>query len=48
MVGEQDELEITTKVLGQKGGYSITYVLHKQEASGEIAAEGRRSFLVII
>ncbi|XP_030447206.1 uncharacterized protein LOC115670149 [Syzygium oleosum] len=38
-----DELEITSKVLGQKGGYSATIVLLRNKATGEIIAEGRHS-----
>lgn len=39
----QDELEITSKFLGQKGGYFGTLVLLKNKATGEIVAEGRHS-----
>lgn len=39
----QDELEITSKVLGQRGGYSGTVVLFKNKATGEVIAEGRHS-----
>lgn len=39
----QDELEITSKVLGQKGGYFATIVLMRNKATGEIIAEGRHS-----
>ncbi|XP_020423071.1 acyl-coenzyme A thioesterase 13 isoform X2 [Prunus persica] len=38
-----DELEITSKRLGQKGGYSGTSVLMRNKATGEIVAEGRHS-----
>ncbi|XP_068338584.1 uncharacterized protein [Pyrus communis] len=38
-----DELEITSKRLGQRGRYSGTYVLLRNKASGEIIAEGRHS-----
>ncbi|XP_050237952.1 uncharacterized protein LOC126687434 [Mercurialis annua] len=38
-----DELEITGKVLGRKGGYAGTSVLVKNKATGEIIAEGRHS-----
>ncbi|KAL3719970.1 hypothetical protein ACJRO7_004888 [Eucalyptus globulus] len=38
-----DELEITSKVLGQKGGFSATIVLVRNKATGEIIAEGRHS-----
>lgn len=41
--GKQDELEIISKVLGHKGGYSGTYVLLKNKATGEVVAEGRHS-----
>ncbi|XP_062085120.1 uncharacterized protein LOC133791209 isoform X2 [Humulus lupulus] len=41
MVG--DELEITSRVLGQKGGYSGTVVLLKNKVTGELIAEGRHS-----
>ncbi|KAJ9698607.1 hypothetical protein PVL29_007596 [Vitis rotundifolia] len=39
----EDELEITSKFLGQKGGYYGTLVLLKNKATGEIVAEGRHS-----
>ncbi|XVE59372.1 hypothetical protein DITRI_Ditri05aG0041400 [Diplodiscus trichospermus] len=38
-----DELEITSKVLGQRGGYSGTVVLVRNKATGELIAEGRHS-----
>ncbi|KAI3429046.1 uncharacterized protein J3R85_008679 [Psidium guajava] len=38
-----DELEITSKVLGQKGSYCATIVLMRNKATGEIIAEGRHS-----
>ncbi|XP_068338587.1 uncharacterized protein [Pyrus communis] len=38
-----DELEITSKRLGQRGRYSGTHVLLRNKASGEIIAEGRHS-----
>ncbi|OAY24478.1 acyl-coenzyme A thioesterase 13 [Manihot esculenta] len=38
-----DELEITSKVLGRKGGYAGTIVLVKNKATGELIAEGRHS-----
>ncbi|CAL1402212.1 unnamed protein product [Linum trigynum] len=38
-----DELEITSKVLGRKGGYAGTVVLVKNKLSGELIAEGRHS-----
>lgn len=39
----QDELEITSKVLGQKGGYAGTVVIVKNKATGLLIAEGRHS-----
>ncbi|KAF8397339.1 hypothetical protein HHK36_016252 [Tetracentron sinense] len=38
-----DELEITSRILGQKGGYSGTIVLLRNKATREIIAEGRHS-----
>ncbi|XP_004490572.1 uncharacterized protein [Cicer arietinum] len=38
-----DELEITSRLLGRKGGYSGTIVLVKNKATGELIAEGRHS-----
>ncbi|KAH1214332.1 hypothetical protein GmHk_14G042087 [Glycine max] len=38
-----DELEITSRLLGSKGGYSGTIVLLKNKATGELIAEGRHS-----
>ncbi|KAJ9146760.1 hypothetical protein P3X46_028990 [Hevea brasiliensis] len=38
-----DELEVTSKVLGRKGGYAGTIVLVKNKATGELIAEGRHS-----
>ncbi|XP_031255232.1 acyl-coenzyme A thioesterase 13-like [Pistacia vera] len=38
-----EELEITARVLGQRGGYSGTIVLVKNKATGEPIAEGRHS-----
>ncbi|XP_059430802.1 uncharacterized protein LOC132164327 [Corylus avellana] len=38
-----DELEITSRVLGQRGAYSGTIVLMRNKATGEIIAEGRHS-----
>ncbi|KAJ0021581.1 hypothetical protein Pint_32600 [Pistacia integerrima] len=38
-----EELEITARVLGQRGGYSGTIVLVKNKATGETIAEGRHS-----
>lgn len=39
----QDELEITSKKLGQRGRYLGTIVLLRNKATGEIIAEGRHS-----
>ncbi|PON62793.1 HotDog domain containing protein [Trema orientale] len=39
----KDELEITSRALGQNGGYSGTSVLLKNKATGELIAEGRHS-----
>ncbi|KAB1225774.1 Acyl-coenzyme A thioesterase 13 [Morella rubra] len=38
-----DELEITSRVLGQRGRYSGTIVLIRNKATGEVIAEGRHS-----
>ncbi|KAK8601649.1 hypothetical protein V6N13_058666 [Hibiscus sabdariffa] len=38
-----DELEIRSKVLGQKGSYCGTIVLIRNKATGELIAEGRHS-----
>ncbi|KAF7833744.1 acyl-coenzyme A thioesterase 13 [Senna tora] len=38
-----DELEITSRLLGRKGGYSGTVVLLRNKATGELVAEGRHS-----
>ncbi|KAK9940717.1 hypothetical protein M0R45_017360 [Rubus argutus] len=38
-----DELEITTKMLGQRGAYSGTIVLLRNKATEELIAEGRHS-----
>ncbi|PRQ34386.1 putative acyl-CoA hydrolase [Rosa chinensis] len=38
-----DDLEISSKVLGKKGGYSGTLVLMRNKATGEVIAEGRHS-----
>ncbi|EXC01494.1 hypothetical protein L484_022071 [Morus notabilis] len=40
---QKDELEITSRLLGRKEGYSGTTVLMKNKATGEIIAEGRHS-----
>lgn len=39
----QDELEITSKIIGQRGAYSGTTVLLRKKAGGETVAEGRHS-----
>ncbi|XP_028792076.1 acyl-coenzyme A thioesterase 13 [Neltuma alba] len=38
-----DELEITSRLLGRKGGYSGTIVHLRNKATGELIAEGRHS-----
>ncbi|GMI97156.1 hypothetical protein like AT2G29590 [Hibiscus trionum] len=38
-----DELEITSKALGQRGSYSGTIVHVRNKATGELIAEGRHS-----
>ncbi|CAB4282318.1 unnamed protein product [Prunus armeniaca] len=38
-----DELEITSRVLGQRGGYSGMIVLMRNKVTGEVIAEGRHS-----
>ncbi|XP_068644469.1 uncharacterized protein [Aristolochia californica] len=38
-----DELEIVSKTLGHKGGYSGTSVLVRNKVTGELIAEGRHS-----
>ncbi|KAJ6817913.1 uncharacterized protein M6B38_409810 [Iris pallida] len=38
-----DELEISSKVLGNKGGFSGTHVIIKNRKNGEIVAEGRHT-----
>ncbi|KAK8598563.1 hypothetical protein V6N13_094529 [Hibiscus sabdariffa] len=38
-----DELEISSKALGQRGNYSGTIVLVRNKATGELIAEGRHS-----
>ncbi|KAK4278610.1 hypothetical protein QN277_016436 [Acacia crassicarpa] len=38
-----DELEITSRLLGRKGGYSGTIVTLRNKATGELIAEGRHS-----
>ncbi|GMY10952.1 acyl-coenzyme A thioesterase 13-like [Fagus crenata] len=38
-----DELELTSRVLGQSGGYSGTVVLIRNKVTGEVIAEGRHS-----
>ena len=39
----QDELEITSRALGQRGGYFGTVVVIRNKTTGEIIAEGRHS-----
>ena len=39
----QDELEITSRALGHRGGYFGTVVVIRNKTTGEIIAEGRRS-----
>ncbi|XP_070674311.1 uncharacterized protein [Malus domestica] len=39
----QDELEITSKSLGQRGRYSGVSILMRNKATGEMIAEGRHS-----
>lgn len=43
LAGGQDELEITSRVLGRKGAYTGTIVLLKNRRTGEMVAEGRHS-----
>ncbi|KAJ4807584.1 Acyl-coenzyme A thioesterase 13 [Rhynchospora pubera] len=38
-----DELEILSRVLGHKGGYSGTHVLLRNKTTGQVIAEGRHS-----
>ncbi|CAN0854694.1 Acyl-coenzyme A thioesterase 13 [Linum grandiflorum] len=38
-----DELEITSRVLGRKGGYAGTVVVVKNKLTGELIAQGRNS-----
>ncbi|KAF3329929.1 acyl-coenzyme A thioesterase 13 [Carex littledalei] len=38
-----DELEIRSRVLGHKGGYSGTHVLLRNKVTGQVIAEGRHS-----
>ncbi|GMP89578.1 hypothetical protein CsSME_00041088 [Camellia sinensis var. sinensis] len=40
-----DELEITSRVLGQRGGCSGTIILIRYKATGKVVAEGRHSLL---
>ncbi|KAG7010519.1 Acyl-coenzyme A thioesterase 13 [Cucurbita argyrosperma subsp. argyrosperma] len=42
-----DELEIVSRLLGQKGRYSGTSVVIKNKGTGEIVAEGRHSLFSI-
>ncbi|MBA0735616.1 hypothetical protein Gogos_019450 [Gossypium gossypioides] len=39
----KDELEITSKALGERGGYAGTLVHIRNKATGELIAEGRHS-----
>lgn len=39
----QEELEINSRVLGHKRGYSGTQVILRKKKTGEIVAEGRHS-----
>lgn len=39
----QDELKITAKALGRRGGYGAGSVIVRNKATGEIIAEGRHS-----
>ncbi|CAI9301252.1 unnamed protein product [Lactuca saligna] len=38
-----DEMEISGKLLGRKGGYRGTLIIFKKKATGEMIAEGRHS-----
>ncbi|KAJ3680754.1 hypothetical protein LUZ60_015243 [Juncus effusus] len=38
-----DEVEIRSRVLGHKGGYSGTHVLMRNKKTGQVIAEGRHS-----
>ncbi|XP_050110228.1 uncharacterized protein LOC126589089 isoform X1 [Malus sylvestris] len=40
-----DELEITSKRIGRRGGYTGTVVVLRNKTTGEIIAEGRHSLL---
>lgn len=42
-----DELEITSRVLGKRGGYFGTIVLITNKSTGEIIAEGRHSLFCL-
>ena len=44
----QDDLEISSKVLGKRGGYSGTLVLMRNRATGEVIAEDRHSLVDIL
>ncbi|KAF2605179.1 hypothetical protein F2Q70_00025495 [Brassica cretica] len=39
----QEELEITSRVMGERGGYKGTIVVVRNKMTGEIIAEGRHS-----
>lgn len=39
----QDELEITSRCLGQRGNYHSTGVLIRNRTTGEVVAQGRHS-----
>lgn len=39
----QEELEITSRLLGERGGYKGTIVVVRNKMTGEIIAEGRHS-----
>lgn len=39
----QEELEITSRVMGEKGSYKGTIVVVRNKMTGEIIAEGRHS-----
>nr|XP_011460918.1 PREDICTED: acyl-coenzyme A thioesterase 13-like isoform X2 [Fragaria vesca subsp. vesca] len=42
-----DEVEITSKRLGQKGGYTGILVLLRNKATGDVIAEGRHSMFCL-
>lgn len=41
-----DELEVTSRLLGKRGNYSGTLVVLRNKATGEVIAEGRHSLWV--